>query len=360
MNIFLDTTVTFSDPFLKKGYNHIFLKLAKQYKDIQFYMSDVVFQETERHFKVNTELQLNAVRKAENALGDYKRSFTAKDKNSLNQKVVKESKKLLKEFEVFYKSLQEDGTLIILSAPNNLLPELIHRSVNRIMPFKEVKSEFRDAVTWLTYKDYIEKNQLNDCYFISNNVTDFFDNDKVKLHPDLIKDNVDIKPFINFNKLKESDDRIKRYIEEKERRLEELEEYIKRNNINEQYVNLIIEENINEIMDICIEYVEAQKQLTGIPNLYNDLSLSKEVEIDLRGIGKFKTEIIADEIIISASVNIRAVNFFTNDTFFTPIQTTLTIPLSITLNPELGEVTNIQYGDIYHRQLQVQDKQFHI
>ncbi|WP_437834606.1 PIN domain-containing protein (plasmid) [Niallia taxi] len=356
MNIFLDTTLTFSDPFFKKGYNHIFLKLAKQYKDIQFYMSDVVLQETIRHFKVNTDEQLHKIRQAENALGDYKPSFPASEKNWINHKVVEESRTLINQFEAFYKNLQEEGTLIILNSPGDLLAELIYRAVNRIRPFKEGKSEFRDAVTWLTYKDYIEKNQLIDCYFISNNVNDFFDNDKVKLHPDLIKDNIDIKPFVNFTKLKENDNKIKLYIEDKERRIEEIQEYIEANHINEEFVIDVLVENTNEISDLCNEYINTHFPPTEIPmdRFFRDFLHKvkiKNAHLAPSSLTNFKSEIIVEEIILSGVVSIMAAHHYleiNTGAIFTPRETVLFLPFSITLNPELDALTNIQYGDILH------------
>ncbi|WP_409295369.1 PIN domain-containing protein [Peribacillus sp. SCS-26] len=87
---------------------------------------------------------------------------------------------MIKQFELVYEKLKEERVLLILSCPNDFLGELIDRAVNRIKPFKEGKSEFRDAVTWLTYSNYIGQYNLSDCYFISNNTNDFLDDKKEK------------------------------------------------------------------------------------------------------------------------------------------------------------------------------------
>lgn len=155
MNIFLDTTLTFPDPYLREGYTHSLLKLAKEYKDIKLYMSEVVYQETERHFKKNLDDKFQEIRKLRYDIESYKPSFGYIEKNSIDHELSSEYKYILDRFKSIYENFEKEGLLQILSCPNDFLPELINRSVNRIKPFKEGKSEFRDAVTWLTYVELV-------------------------------------------------------------------------------------------------------------------------------------------------------------------------------------------------------------
>src|SRR5699024_11570913 len=102
MNIFLDTTVLFSDPFLKGNYNRNIIKLAKDYKDITFYMSDVVYKEAKRHFEKNVREHLKEFHKIERRLERYKRDYfiTVAD---VEAQIEQEIQKLLNDFEIFYK-----------------------------------------------------------------------------------------------------------------------------------------------------------------------------------------------------------------------------------------------------------------
>ncbi|MFP7470020.1 PIN domain-containing protein [Niallia taxi] len=371
MHIFLDTTVTFSDPFLKKGYTHIILKLAKEHKELKFFMSDVVFKETERHFNKNVSEHLNNIRKEENELGSYKLLFSASEKNSINSRVAEESNELLKEFQVFYKDLIDEGVLQILTSNNELLPELIHRAVNRIKPFQEGKSEFRDAVTWLTYRDFIKQNELSSCYFISNNVNDFFEVDKAhkknknnqnnqppeKLHPELIKDGTGLKPFVSFTHLRDRDDKIKQYIEEKQRRVVELQDWIEQNNIDEKYAIRILNENYEDIYNLCKDYItHFFSPIMVLPVGRSLLDSLFNVQIDITSnLRNYKNEIIADEIIISAEATIKTVHYLfdvnTQETITRPIETIVNLPFLITLETELGEIISMQFSDLYHYHL---------
>lgn len=95
----------------------------------------------------------------ERSLKDFKPGYsnTVFNREEEMEEIEEKVKELLSNLEIFYLELQEDGLLNILSCPNDILSELVDRSVNRIKPFKERKSEFRDAVTWLTYTKYAEK-----------------------------------------------------------------------------------------------------------------------------------------------------------------------------------------------------------
>src|SRR5699024_10940299 len=134
------------------------------YKVMAVYMSDFVYKEAKIQFEKDVLENLKEFHKIERRLERYKRDYfiTVAD---VEAQIEQEIQKLLNYFEIFYKVVQEKELLHVLSCPYNILPELINRCVYRIKRFKENKSEFRDAVTWLTYVNYVEQNSLTDCYF---------------------------------------------------------------------------------------------------------------------------------------------------------------------------------------------------
>lgn len=304
MNIFLDSTVTFSDPFFKRNYNRNFLKLARDYEDLTLYMSEIVYKETKRHFKKNVKEHLEDVNKIQSKLQNYKRGdfYTGVDKG---EGIEQEANALLRDFETFYKELQEDGILHILPCPESILPELIDRAVNRIKPFKENKSEFRDAATWLTYIKYAELKDLSDCYLITENVADFFDDRKQKLHPDLLKDSTKFKPFITLMKLAQEEEKIKLYFEEKQARAQRIQEWIDENNIDENYVfNEFSNKLSDQIFDLCSDYISSSLNRMTLDSIfYGEAALEG---IYISKIQDFKIEVIAEEIIVSGELIIEA------------------------------------------------------
>lgn len=358
MNIFLDTTVTFSDPFFKRNYNRNLLKLARDYKDLTFYMSEVVYKETKRHFERNVKESLEALKKAESKLQNYKLGYfeTGVDaKAELEQKV----KSLLNEFETFYNELQKEGLLHILTCPDNILPDLIDRAVNRIKPFKENKSEFRDAATWLTYATYTEQNSLSDCYFISDNVADFFDDKKENIHPDLLKDTTKFKPFLTLMKLTQDDEKIKLYIEEKQEKEQKIEKWIDENNIDENYVLGFFEESsfnglFNQISYLCSDFIETRN--INLEGVYYD-GEPILLDIDITEVQDFNIEVISEEIIVSGELIIEAsCEFrdprFNDDDFLginnsTPFSIEFVLPFSCKMEMDKHKsITNLQLEEI--------------
>ncbi|AMM95764.1 hypothetical protein UP17_25335 (plasmid) [Peribacillus simplex] len=359
MNIFLDTTHTHSDPFLRENHIRLLLKLAREYKDITFYMSDVVYKETKRHFinKINKHFQ--QIYNAEEVLQGFKpEGFIDREKNSINQRLAEEYAELLKQFELVYEKLKEEGVLHILSCPNDFLGELIDRAVNRIKPFKEGKSEFRDAVTWLTYSNYIEQNNLSDCYFISNNTNDFLDDKKEKLHPDLMKDIKETANLKFFEKIEyvTQEEKIKKYIEVKQEREQELKDWIAQNNIDKKYVLGYFDREshtglYNQIEQFSEDYIINEYiEVNGInTNLYNSFGLN----IDIKEIDNFNIEIIAEEIIISGKLilDTSLINVYLDGSgkHFHPMKYLLPFSFTMETNPKSMINLQLKYDELVNK-----------
>lgn len=52
MNIFLDTTVFYNNPYLNKSKSKRLREIAEDGKGLKLYVSEVVLQEAERHYEV--------------------------------------------------------------------------------------------------------------------------------------------------------------------------------------------------------------------------------------------------------------------------------------------------------------------
>jgi len=184
MNVFLDTSILLKDPHFIKNYNREFLTLVKKGK-ILLYMSNVVLLELEWNFRKLVDESNKTLTQIIGKGLDYK--LVKSPLVEINKEESVEN--LLK----FYAYLIEEGFLKILEYENNLLPEIVERSVKRIKPFTESKTELKDTIIWLTYARHIEKNDINDCVFLTDNVSDFCDLAKnkhgiVEIHDDLKKD----------------------------------------------------------------------------------------------------------------------------------------------------------------------------
>ncbi|MEM8892944.1 MAG: PIN domain-containing protein, partial [Bacteroidota bacterium] len=66
--------------------------------------------------------------------------------------------------------------------------EIVKRSIHRIKPISPKGEEFRDTLLWLIVLETVEQHRHAEVAFISNNLTDFGNDTKDGLHPDLISE----------------------------------------------------------------------------------------------------------------------------------------------------------------------------
>ena len=180
MNIFLDTTLLFQDPFLKNNSNRLLINLVKRSKGI-IWVSSVVLDEAREHLRKNIEKTNRELEKLTNDI-----SKISKSKVELLSPIDIISAQ--NEFDNFFNELQNENLVYVVEPNNSHMPEIVHRAIIRKKPFAENRSEFRDAVIWLSYAELINSNNLTQNYFITNNVTDFYDINKVNIHPELVSD----------------------------------------------------------------------------------------------------------------------------------------------------------------------------
>lgn len=140
MNIFIDSNILYKDYFFENKFNKKLLNIAKE-KDINIHLSIVVIKELRRQYG-NLLSEKNKVVKE--LLED---NLKLKIEFANLQEVNIEDK--LNSFDKFYDQLENDEIITILDFDNDFLPKLVDRAVSRKMPFREDKSEFKDAVIWL-------------------------------------------------------------------------------------------------------------------------------------------------------------------------------------------------------------------
>ncbi|MDN4524401.1 PIN domain-containing protein [Fictibacillus fluitans] len=180
MNIFLDTNVFFNDPYLTKGKKPILLRLAK-HKDVKLFINQTVYSEVLRKHKVFTDQELKT---AVEALSKIKHLFDPKRENvKIDVKIEDIVDDVISHFE----TLELEEQLKIIPYDVDVLKDVVEMDMYEKEPFikrlkltnkkEEVvpykKKEVRDSIIWYTYKRYIEKNNLENCFFISHNTKDF-------------------------------------------------------------------------------------------------------------------------------------------------------------------------------------------
>ena len=167
MNIFIDTSVIHQDPLWEGNY----LKQLVETK-CNIYISDVVLMEA----KYNYAKKMDEIEQAQKKAADEMKSFGMVVSTPLN---IDRTASLTK-LDGHFRKLKEYGFVKILPYSNDMLPEILARAVERRKPFSKGKTELKDALIWLTYAKYAEKNALADCILLSGNISDFSDSGKLE------------------------------------------------------------------------------------------------------------------------------------------------------------------------------------
>lgn len=298
LNVFLDSNIIYNNPFMDSGINKRLLNKIKQING-HIYITDIIYKEVIHNY----------VKKLEELNSDINQLQTKINKTNIeiNFKIIDVSAEQ-KKLESRFNELVENNYITILNTNSNLLNEVIERAIKKIKPFSENKEEFRDCLIWLTYVQKSESDNINNCFFITNNTSDFFAKDKTSLHPDLLADSKRFKIYKglieffnleqqlfdlgNFKNLKEnftfkfndlySDAMIEKFEYE-------LQEYInKNNNLLSKYIF-----NLSETTDIKFESYDIRDEniistdlniesktidITGDLNIYLEVSIKRVTE----------------------------------------------------------------------------------
>lgn len=289
ISFFLDTTLTFSDPFFKHNFNRQLIKTAEFYS-FPIYMSKVVFDETRNKYEQNLSKHLTDLDNAYTNFGKYVLKTPPK--------LEFDKAQLMQEFDEFYRDLINKGTIKIIEISNNILPTLIERSIKRIKPFTDKKQEFRDATTWLSYANVAEDKELEHCYLITNNKNDYCD-DNGNVHQDLAQDSKRFIIYDSARALFEKSEVIKPLITSVK-----LQTWVDAKKITDEFVlSLIQDQAYDEIEDVVKKFISE----TDVRRLVDDVYESGYCDcsgMEIHDLCGLNIEIVNDEIIITGEVSI--------------------------------------------------------
>ena len=290
MNFFLDTTILYNDPFLANTHNKTLVNMTKNH-NFRIYISDVVYQENKNHYLNRLEdinKQINEIL--------YKQKGIATVLPSIIQPINIDLE--LKKLEDHYNDLGNNNIVTILPVNNSILPELINRSIHRKKPFTDKKQEFRDAIIWLTYAHYAETMDLEDCYFITDNISDFFKNNKI--HPDLEQDSKRFTPVKKVFSLLNKPE-----IQSKVKSSATMDWIDDQNMNQEKWINLfsdsvtLYEFDAMDVFSIESDYLIDIGYVSGI---YTDGAISI-TEVQILHVNIEDTAIVDDEINLKGSID---------------------------------------------------------
>lgn len=249
MYVFLDSNFCYTDPFMQENiYNRILLELAEA-GYITLCMSEVVRREIINNFEKEVTKHFQAIENNRKKL--MEKYLRVGDESPFEWKHSVEHYVGLLEDRLT--QLEEDGHILIIPYSNELLPELVERSIQRIKPFTDSKQEFRDAIIWLSYVDFVKRREhITNCYFITNNSNDFMKDGR--LHPDLEGDSTAFTMYKNVQEFIQKSDEVKSI--QKAYRLELLiEEQDFPNNPDTIMNKLYDSPYFNEVSEACSNFL---------------------------------------------------------------------------------------------------------
>ncbi|WP_347175523.1 PIN domain-containing protein [Polaribacter uvawellassae] len=294
MNIFIDTSVIYKDPFWKGNFFSELIDIVKE-KEIGLYISDVVLMEIERNYGKIVDQQIFQLSKAHSEIDHYQMSLE-------NESIIDKDKSI-KGLKSHYKKLIDEGILTLLKYSNEMMPEIVNRAVYRKKPFTETKTELKDTIIWLTYAEHAEKQKLKDCILLTNNVSDFCDTEKLKekifeIHPDLQKDSKRFKVYKSPKELIQNEKSTLQFITQR------FGSWLEEQEFDNQFVLELLKENFEkEIKD----RVEREYENLNLDDVFReeDYYLDGYVSpgfIEITDVDAIEIDTFNDECIISGQV----------------------------------------------------------
>lgn len=297
MIVFLDANILYKDPFLTKPYPKKLLEYAK-HKLIKIYISKIVKEEMINNYKKQLQVYFSKMKSEEKKLNELLLKKELNSKFDINE-----------EFKIycdFFDELENNKTIQILDYNNNLLPILIDRAINKKKPFRDKKSEFRDATIWLSIIDFInnENNKNEEYSFITENTEDFFDNEKKELHSDLKKDNNKIKVFSNIENFFADFDKNKKVLTKY--KTSSALDYLKSSIHVNDLINIFSNEFLDEFILLFEDWLEVLDPLEINDNYHNSyLSFANEILFSSLNHFNIDTDIFSESLIINGNLEIQ-------------------------------------------------------
>ncbi|PES49917.1 PIN domain-containing protein [Bacillus thuringiensis] len=384
MHIFLDTNLLFTDPFFRGNYNRQLITLIEkrneqnehreeaecqidlkfEEEEIKLYMSRVVFEETKNHYTTYINQTFKQISEVDKTISKYMdiEFFVTPDKKKEDT---------INYFDTYYQKLIDANILIILEHPQNVVDELVNRAVKKLQPFFNDKNEFRDAIIWLTYARFAEEQDLKNCYFLSNNISDFCQNTRKKggdnrqavdmplqLHPNLMRDSQKFTLYRNVQGFFIGDETFKEFNDENravQQRAEQIEKMAKITDcIDEDFIlnGLNTErENYDLIDDVLSNYISTR---LDVDQVYDDVNYGGYLKPtfswnELQKVEIIDKEVFDNEVVVSANI---IQDYTVEIILFNPIddnteesfgeeECTFEIPITFTVNENL-EIKQIE------------------
>jgi len=291
MNIFIDTTVLFNDPFFKNRFNKIILEYAK-IQVVNLYISEVVLKEARNHYSNNIKDSISAYKKAQKNL---QKMINYNIEGNINY----DEDYYLEEFDKFYSQLQEENYIKVISYNNITLPVLVDRAIRRIKPFTEKKQEFRDCIIWLSYVDFVNSNDLDDCFLITFNTKDYLNKEGTELHDDLKKDCNKFKIYLNIEDLiKNEPSLFEIYAEIK------VIKWVGDENISDEYVLKILESTLFDDVYSKVEDYVTNLEPYEVNHVFFEAGYVEMYGADIAELKNVEKEVFGNEIIITGEIKV--------------------------------------------------------
>jgi hypothetical protein len=294
MDIFIDTSVIYTDPFWKRNFSRQLLTAARD-KQLNIFIADLVISELKYNFEKQLDVEFGAIVKANNSIKKISRRHS--------DIITPTKDQYLQDFDNFYKELFKTPNIKALTSDKDIFPELIERAVARQKPFTDSRSEFKDAVIWTTYYKYAKSKVLTDCHLLTTNKKDFTDKEG-NLHNELRKD------YDKFTIHLTVDEFYKAKIDVIEKPIKEFKEWIGTKTIDEKFVYSLLGDNekdkvFSEVQN-KFENLDPSYFLDGRESAYVLGGISELISLAWYDCRDIEVDIIGDHAIISGVLRVEA------------------------------------------------------
>lgn len=286
MNVFLDSTELYNDPFLKNYWHQLLLKICVEHGFCLF-ISRVVIEETKN----------NSIKEMNRLLSERRKNTKNLVKllpltNTVDEGITYDVNRFEQDYNNRYQELEQQGLIEIIEPDGELLAEVIDRAIKLRKPFAKKKDEFRDCVIWLSYVNKAKVDDLDECFFITGNTKDFYNKEKTDLHDELKCDSDKFKLFKSTKDLVHTIPYILHMTQEIETK-----EWVQKENIDNDYILTFINELQIEKVQSDVQDYFSNLQPYDIDEEFYEVGNIWVVYIDIIRISDLSIDIIEDEIL---------------------------------------------------------------
>jgi len=256
MNIYLDTNILFTDPFFRSDFSKLLLN-SSQEKAIDILIPSICLNEL--YFKLTSKARALASEINSKIIDLNKWT------NESHESIAFNLPKYEKSIRDFYSDKIQNKIFIYLDYEVDYFKENLDKAIKKFNPFfTDKKEEFRDSIIWSIIREHALKTEKSTNYFVTANYSDFWNNEKTSLHPNLKKECEKIVIIDTIKKLFELEPIL---IDSKKRR--EFQEWLDQQNITTEMIQYAITKylwnHISETIDLQIK----QYPIEGLIPEYN-------------------------------------------------------------------------------------------